>query len=64
MEEAPTTVSTSLTTLPIVCEAPDAPASMRKRKLGGESAGTTGKGQAGEPAARVCPWESMVRAQG
>ena len=44
-EEASTTVSTSSTTLPIVLEAADAPASMCEHIMVGESTGTAGKGQ-------------------
>ena len=43
--EAPTTVSTSSTTLPIVLEVADAPASMCEHMVVGERAGTAGKGQ-------------------
>jgi hypothetical protein len=62
-EEVPTTVSTSSTTLAIILEAAEAPASMRERKLVGDSAGTAGKGQAREPTACTCPWGWRVRAQ-
>ena len=44
-EEAPTTVSTSSTTLPILLEAADAPASMCEHMTVGERAGTASKGQ-------------------
>ena len=44
-KEAPTTVSTSSTTLPIVLEVADAPASMCEHMVVGERAGTAGKGQ-------------------
>ena len=43
-EEAPTTVSTSSTTLPIVVEAADAPASMCEHMMVGERAATARKG--------------------
>ena len=42
-EDAPTTVSTSTTTPPIVLEAVDAPASMCEHMMVGESAGTARK---------------------
>ena len=42
-EEAPTTVSTSSTTLPIVLEAADAPANMCEHMMVGERAGTATK---------------------
>ena len=60
-EEAPTTVSTFSTTLPIVLEAADAPASMCEHMMVGESAGTAGKGQSRQPAARPCPVGWQVR---
>ena len=44
-EEALTTVSTSSTTLPIVLEAADAPASMCEHMMVSERAGTVTKGQ-------------------
>ena len=43
-EETPTTVSTSSTTLPIVLEVADAPASMCEHMMVGERAGTATKG--------------------
>ena len=55
-EEAPTTVLTSSTTLPIVREAADAPASMREGGLVDESASTAGKGQSRQPAATPVQW--------
>ena len=42
-EEAPTAISTSSTTLPIVLEAAHAPASMCEHMMVGESAGTARK---------------------
>ena len=44
-EEAPTTVSTSSTTLPIVLDAAHAPASMCEHMMVGERAGTATEGQ-------------------
>ena len=44
-EDAPTTVSTSTTTPPIVLEAADAPASMCEHMVVGKRAGTATKGQ-------------------
>ena len=44
-EEVPTTVSTSSTTLPIVLEVAEAPASMCEHMMVGERAGTAAKGQ-------------------
>ena len=44
-EEAPMTNLTSSTTLPIILEAADAPASMCKLMMVGEKAGTAGNGQ-------------------
>ena len=55
-ERAPTTVLRSSTTLLMLPEVADAPASMCKCKLGGESTGTAGKGQSREAAAGVCQW--------
>ena len=55
-EDAPTTVSTSTTTPPIVLEAADAPASMCEHMMVGESAGTAGKGQSRQPAGARVQW--------
>ena len=55
-EEAPTTVSTFSTTLPIIVEAADAPASMGEHRMFGERAGTAGKAQPREPAAARVQW--------
>ena len=60
-ERAPTTVLRSSTTLLMLPEVADAPASMCKCKLGGESTGTAGKGQSREAAAGVCQWGCWVR---
>ena len=48
-EEAPTTVSTFSTTLPIIVVVADAPASMGEHRMFGERAGTAGKAQAPNP---------------
>ena len=58
------TVSTSSTTLPFVLEAAGAPASMVEHRMVGEMAGTAGKGQARQPAARLCPLGWQVGAEG
>ena len=63
-EMAPTTVSTSSTTLPIVPEAADAPASMVEHRMVGERAGTAGKGQSRQPAARPCSLGWQVGVEG
>ena len=55
-EEAPTTVSTFSTTLPIIVEAADAPASMGEHRMVGERAGTAGKGQSRQPAGARVQW--------
>ena len=62
-EEAPTTVSTFSTTLPIIVEAADAPVSMGEHRMVGERAGTAGKAQPREPAARSCSVGWWVRTQ-
>ena len=58
------TVSTSSTTLPIVLEAAGAPASIVEHRMVGERAGTAGKGQSRQPAARPCSLGWQVGAQG
>ena len=55
-EEAPTTVSTFSTTLPIIAEAANAPASMGEHRMFGERASTAGKAQPREPAAARVQW--------
>ena len=62
-EEAPTAISTSSTTLPIVLEAADAPASMVEHRMVGERAGTARKAQPREPAVGTCPVGWWVRTQ-
>ena len=54
-KEAPMTVSTSSTMQPIILEVADAPASMGEHRMVSERAGTAGKGQSRQPAARACP---------
>ena len=56
-EEAPTTVSTASTTLPIIVEATDAPASMHEHRMVGQSAGTAaGRPIQGARRVRVSRW--------
>ena len=62
-KEAPTTVSTSLTTLPIVLEVADAPASMCEHMVVGERAGTAGKGQTESRWHMPCSMSGRARAQ-
>ena len=62
-EEAPTTVSTSSTTLPIILEAADAPASMCEHSMVGESAGIVRKGQTASRWDVPCAGSGRARGQ-
>ena len=62
-KEAPTTVSTSSTTLPIVLEVADAPASMCEHMVVGERAGTAGKGQTESRWHMPCSMSGWARTQ-
>ena len=55
-EETSTAISTSSTTLPIIVEAADAPASMLEHRMVGQSAGTAAKANPGSPPHARVQW--------